>query len=288
MFEARFLAAAYRLFTLVLPGVLLLLTACGGSSTAAPPAPTPDITGNWAIAGSPSAPAQSLELSGNLTGSGKQITGTFLALGSSCFLPSPVFSGTLPVPLLTFTGTLDASGRLRLVSSAYQNQVVTATGTISADGNTLTQGTYSIAGGCADKMTGALAGYRIPPLTGTFSGSFTLSNLTTPGSTAISVTAQLTQAATPTGFAYPLSGSVTITGTPCFSKGNTIAATPANPLAGGLVFGKHYVVLFAMDDGSTVGATGDSDLAAAQLRTIFSVSGGKCSGDFGNGTLARQ
>lgn len=288
MFEARFLATAYRLFALALPGVLVLLTACGGSSTGTPPAPIPDVSGNWAITTiAIASPEDLFDLSGNFTSSGKQVTGAFLARGT-CFLPT--FSGsTFAEPVLTFSGTIDSSGRLKLVSSAYQNQIVTAAGTVSADGSTLSLGSFSVAGGCADKVAGTLAGNRIPSLTGTFSGSFTLSNLTVPGSTVVSVVMRLTQATAPTGFGYTLSdGTVTITGTPCFSKGSITTPGLGNPFAANAVFGKHFIVSFAMDDGSTLTATGESDLAAAQPRVLFTVNGGQCSGDFISGTFTRQ
>jgi hypothetical protein len=262
---------------------MCLLASCGGSSSPTVTLlPTyPNISGNWAIAVT-STPAGALDVSGSLTSNGKNVNGQLLII-SSCFAP---VLGTGPQQLdigIPFTGTVDSTGNVKLVSSPSNGQVVTLSGVVSSDGSTLAGGRYSVVGGCADKDSGTATGYRVPNISGTYTGSGTLGGGAL-GSTPqqITVSGQITQASVATDFSYPLSSSITVSGIPCFSSGTSMS----QPF-GGFIFGKQFIVIYTMNDGSQFSLSGEVDATGKVLTTIFLVTSGACNLDFANGTLTR-
>lgn len=192
----------------------VLQVGCGGNQSVpgappppgSPPANTQQLTENWYF------PINSSGTVHSLSAAVYRDSGKFSGLvlvndTTSCFVKE-VPSGTA-VQVLPFTGTID-SQRVIHASVTYNGQVLSFGGTLSADGKTLSNGSYQVTGGCADGWAGNLSGISVPALAGTFAGSMAL------GDEQIPVTVTLSQGSyAGTDGSFPLTGKVTIAGTHC-------------------------------------------------------------------------
>ena len=202
-------------FTMLFP--LAALLGCGVNPT--PPSSSPatfDLSGDW-LAMAPAGPGLPLtlptpvaEFSGALQFNGNAVTGTFRALATN--YPNPCVS---ILQDLQVTGTLDASNNLSLTIP-----ISGGTATIAAPlQNAYTyfnNGTWQITGGACAMASTQITMAHIAPVTGTYSGTFNVLNLTTvtiePG-TATTITAVLAQSTTPNADGqFPLTGTITATG----------------------------------------------------------------------------
>jgi hypothetical protein len=177
-----------------------------GSATTTSGSDTPNISGNWDIVGEPATVNPTIgEFFGALQSNNGAVTGTLHAFDSNLTAPCVSLAQDLPV-----TGTIDAANNLTL-NFAIAGGTATIQVALTQDLQAFADGTYSIAGGvCATPAT-QMTAFQIPPVTGTYTGTLTLSQ-SSPAVTA-SVTAQLTQSSTPTADGYfPLSGTITIPG----------------------------------------------------------------------------
>lgn len=207
---------------------------------------------------------------GSLTEKSGVVSGVLQNLNGPCFS----FNGDISV-----TGNLKP-GQLTLTSSAVQGEVLTVNATISTDDATITAGTYTIAGTCADK--GTITGLRVPPLHGTYTGDFK-SDLT---GTTIHTSVQLAQMPLADAHGiFHMTAAATFSGSSCFTKGSV--TDPAN---GSIVIGSLNGVMLKTDEkaGSTVTSIGVYDPATKSVTSFYSVSGGACNGDRGTGTLTLQ
>src|SRR5207237_1659215 len=92
----------------------------------------------------------SVEVGGSLVSNGTQISGVVHILNSSCFQLAQDVS---------VSGSITAgSNAVTMTSASIAGQVITVTATASADGKTLSNGSYSIAGGCGGGGHGAIDG----------------------------------------------------------------------------------------------------------------------------------
>jgi len=252
--------------------ILSTLLACGGGGggggkTPNPPAP-PNMTGNWNIAaqstvfgGSPA------YVAGYLTHSGTNITGTVHVLGSTCFQE---------LTNIAVTGTSNGT-QVTVTSAAVDSQVISMTATLSSDGKTITAGTYTITGGCANGDRGTVTGNAMPSLTGNFAGSFR----STPYSSTQQVTASLTQGSTPDANGFlPLTGTVTFTNGQCFTSGSIAAGS-------GFVVGAFHIATINTNNGQVL-VYGQANNTATSINVEYEVESGGCYGDYGTGTLTRQ
>lgn len=158
---------------------LAITLGCGGSSTPIQTKP-PILSGNFGMTATSQAGPISFQLGGPLQSSGGSVSGT-INIDSSTSTCFDFFTA------LTFTGTLSPTGQLSLTSSSYVGQVFNLTGTVSADGMTISSGTYSITGGCAGGDHGTLAGFQVPLVNGTYTGTFSA------GGSTINISAALSQ-----------------------------------------------------------------------------------------------
>jgi hypothetical protein len=250
----------------------LLLSGCGGggSSTPAPtPTPVPQLaltSGNWDFAAASSS-GPSFLIGGNVVQTGTAVTGGLRVVNSTCFTPSTA------VPI---SGTI--SGQTATVTSAaVASQTINAT--LSGSATSLT-GTYNVTGtGCAGGDKGNIAGVLVPSISGTWKGTLISNTVANPG---VGVSATITESAADSTGVFALTGNATYTGSPCFASGT---ATTGSDMTG-----RTTHVLLNNDDGSTVTFIGSLNNPAAptQINGTYTVTGGLCDGDTGNGTLTKQ
>jgi hypothetical protein len=158
------------------------------------------------------------------------------------------------------------------------------------------RGTYSIMSsnvGCNVSQSGTFVATSISPVSGTYAGTLSGTNLGANATIRMQVLegsgpAAMTGAPLPVFvFPYfPLSGTITVNGSSCFSQGSTGSAPNSiSPIPGSLA-GDSYALFYAMNDGSTLLLNGNLvDSAGGKL---FSVIGGNCDGDQGTVTLTKQ
>jgi hypothetical protein len=168
------------------------------------------------------------------------------------------------------------SNNFDLYSFDVNAQFVTITGTKNSSGTVL-NGTYSIAGGCANGATGTITATRYAPIHGTYGGPIGQS----------SRTAKLTlgESATGTGSGnFLLTGSADFSGISCFTSG-TLSGTA------GSILGNTVNLDFTTNEApaSQVVLAGTIDPQASALTvTSLQVTGGNCSGSLGAATLQKQ
>lgn len=252
-----------------------VIAGCGKDvMIAAGPPPVSTLgTGNWVITGFYQSGVQIFQYSfgGSLINNGGQITGTF-HINQSCF-----GNGATDVP---YTGILDSKNTLSITSSPVDGQILTFLGTLSSDGSSISDGIFKVMGGC----TGAIMGgtipdgpgatfeteaYRVPSLTGSWA----------PDSNTylVALSEEVTQASVPDAHGdYALTGTVTVTGSNCFTRGTL--------QDGSFISGDSGREIIMMNDGSTVEATmslsynGQTNARPRLLLDPGSISGGKCNG----------
>ncbi len=263
---------------------------CGSGTdiTTSQPAAVNPTSGNWVFipanplaGGSVSLPPF---LSGSLMASAGQLSADFLV---SPFSQSCSLSTNFDV---TLTGTVKGS-QMTLTSAPWNSGVFTVTGVVASDGNSFS-GQWSVKGGCADGASGELAANYVPEVTGTWSGVLG----TTPGQsssvlTGSTATLQLVQAAQPTQFSFPLSGTLTLSGSTCgFSSGTLMQLPGGDPLAPSSITGYTWTAEAQMNDGKSVviavGVLGSSSTGSWLME--MGVAGGSCDGASGLATLTRQ
>ena len=271
MFARRWMAVAGL--------ALSAMTGWGGASTlgsGGTPAGSVPISGNWAFS-----PALTSEppvlppfVGGDLTASGNRVDGDILVLllNNSCPL-----TGDLGV---TLTGSV-ANSQLKLVSSAWNGGVFKVEGTVAADRKTISA-TWSIAGGCADGESGSMIATYVPPLSGTLTGTASdAPGHNTSSLTGAALTIDVQQAATPRGFAFPISGSVKIAGTGCgFTDGKLIQVDDMTALAPSSIVGEELTMEAQMDDGKSLAIiAGEADLIKpGKWITVVLIFEGPCDG----------
>jgi hypothetical protein len=236
---------------------LSVVTGCGGSSGNAS-----KINGNYAIQGVLTSGGGHF-FGGPLTGSGSSINGTVHILDSNSCTDS-----TVPVAI---SGSLGSNFVANLTTATINSQVFTIKANFSADGTTITGGTYSITGGCLNSQGGGITGFLVQPFTGNYSGNFTVTDqLGNPTQQQFAVNANLTQTsnADSNGY-YNVSGPITIS-TACFT-----AAT----LKSSQIFGTQIVLTMTGNDqpGSTIMINGNAtDASAAVISGTYTITGGNC------------
>lgn len=252
---------ARKLLVLVL---LSILAGCGGGNGTTPPTPAQPqsltiTSGNWdfTITGQTGTGFAG----GNFTQTGNSLSGTFHEVNGACVdvLTDIPVSGTVSGQNITFTA--NAGGNV--------------TGQLSGSATSLT-GSFQSAG-CAGvpSDSGALAGVSVPPLTGTWSGTFQSS---IDGSTT-TASVSVTQTSADAHGVFGVTGSATE---------NSVCFTTSTLVSSGIA-GRIVNMTFSNNDGSTVTFNGllTSPATAKQIQGTYKVSGGLCDGDNGNGVITR-
>ena len=241
-----------------------LLTSCGADKSI----PLTTLTGNWSIYNINFAqtkpPIVFDTMGGPITQTGNNLAATF-HIQSSCF-----GNGRTPIP---FTGSVNPyNNHFTLNSTSVNGETIVVQGTFSAAKDSFFGNSLTVSGDCTGYLAaltgddkGAIfnpQGQRLPSLTGTWPPY--VNETSSPN-----MVEQLTQSPTPdTNGDFALAGTVTVTGSPCFTTG-TLQSTS---FISGTV-GQQVILL---NDGSTLTAT----LNAGTVLSLYpgAVSGGNCNG----------
>lgn len=268
------------------------LTGCVAHSKVSVPAS--NISGNWHIVGAHSMSqfplvAFAVGVSGNTVyGNGD--------IGVNCSQGSSALGASAIAASVAVTGQVASDGSFQMSNAAEPSDTIQISieGTLPKDGATTWNGHFTLAN--AASQTGCLFSYSedftatsYSPLTGTYSGTITGPKLTSGLNITISVSQGQPTISTNVplsnlGVTIPLSGSVNVTGSSCYSS-TTAAAAAASSIAG-----DGFGLIFPMDDGSTLTVQGwfaDPTESTWQVQTTHTAMGA-CSVEAGSGTLTRQ
>jgi hypothetical protein len=259
-----------NLSLLLLFALLLPTLNCGSGATIAPPAllpaPSPaisSVSGNWDIQSQSVVSSGSMEFFGILQ-AGSRVTGMLHVFSPSCYKLTDI------VPV---SGAISAQGdTLSLTSDSVAGQVLTMTGVLSSDRNTFLSGTYAIDGGCGNGDHGTIIGVLVPAFTNTYTGTF--KSFQTGKTT--SVTLSLTQSPMPDAQGFvPVSGTATFVDSACFSSG-TLSGV------GSFVFGSTIDVVLDTNDGGHLSLVARlTDSSTKSIAGTYAVLSGSCEGDGG-------
>jgi hypothetical protein len=249
------------------------LTGCSSGLIPAAISNPASLTGNWQVSSTASAASRLPSLSGELTGTADAVTGILH--------PGPVSNSgnscAAAATAIAVSGHANAKNLLTL-TGGIGGGTLTITGTLAADGKSLTAASYNVSGGsCAFSAPAAATMQAYSSVTGNYAGSFS-----DPGGQVISITATLTQ--TPesdTDGNFQLSGTGTFPNNPCFSSPVTISNSQ--------VTGGSFTLTYA--DPATqnsVTATGTFSSDAQTLTVTNWTLTGSCGPDTGTGSLTRQ
>lgn len=268
-----------------LSGFLLAVfcAGCGGANN--PPtmnntvtnAPQALVNGNFSMTAVSQVVTNTSFLGGNVqTDSAGHFSGVLHIAGSNCF------AVTTDIP---FTGTISGL-TLTATSSTVNGQVITVNVMISADGKSITSGSYSISGGCAAGDHGSVTGFQMQAFTGGYSGAFTI------GKGTFSLFVPLTQQSTADlngefHFDNTLSETVDAT-TGCGFGSFGASLVTVNSFAAGNAL---VLTLNVFDGSATTVATVTfvgtaTDSSAKTVNGVLSVTSGSCSGVSVTGTFS--
>jgi hypothetical protein len=278
-----------------------LLIGCGGGSPKQTAPAVSPLTGNWLLIGSlsnfgpPSAPGQGqvpFNLAVSLYVTGGQVTGN-ASTAFICTNSGAGGAGGFPAAPIAADGSFELQPLMPEAEEPTVTFDVHAVAPQTA-GETWS-GTYTATNankGCTP-TSGAFTAVPIMPVTGTYAAAGRLSRQGSGSSTPVKMTAIFEQGA-PAGTVFTstrvnsqnvLSGSIVVEGSPCFSSGTI------KPM-GAQVFGSFLQAEYAMNDGSTILASGyirDTSVSTIEVGS-FLVNGGSCDKEFGffSTSLVRQ
>lgn len=262
-----------------LAGSILLVLGCGGDvrypilASSIPPVSGP-VTGNWQLnISTTSGSTPFTYLSGSITQeltqpSGSTTVVSILQAGNvgSCF------QGLTTLPLIGYR----SADIISVTSLPIAGQYLTLSLTSDGSGDAL-NGSFSISGACAGSVKGNLSGFKVPDLTGNYSG-FWNSGSFSPG---IMLSTLQNNFSDGLGF-FHLSGVATFSGVSCFSTG-TIQSIST-------ISGQEVSVLISTNEigSSTVTLSGSLDQTGNVLSlTTIKVLSGNCASTGGTGVLTR-
>jgi hypothetical protein len=275
-----------------------ILIGCGTSGTPTSPAVpnTAALSGNWVLAGTTRF-ASNPYLTAAVIVSGSEI-----AAEGEFTVPCSNAPGSSVGGSFTLTGQIASDGTFQLSEFSFPGAPNASSIQLSINGSapsgatTNWTGTYSftdLAGytSCIVNLTAPFTATALAPINATYAGTLTAApGSTTLGSVAVSTTIAQgagTSLPGPLGivdFYLPLSGTITVAGSPCFTRG-TSNVSSINQIEGDFA-----ILDFTMDDGSQVLLSGFVAIPgeASFPTAILLVSGGNCNQNDYFGTLNRQ
>ncbi len=263
--------SARQLLPAVLPVLTFLLSGCAATSTMATNTVLPAVaTGNWQFSSSATPAVRLASLSGELSGNASALTGILHSQSASaCVAP-----GTA----IEVSGSATAKGAVTL-TGPVAGGTLTVAGTLAADGKSITDATYNVAGGtCAFVKPATATAQAYTPINGTYTGTFSDTD-----GPVITISAQLQQSdlSNTTGN-FALNGSGTFGQNPCFTSPVQVSGTQ--------VTGGSFTMTYA--DGTTgnsVTASGTFSPDATTLTVTSWQLTGSCGPDTGvQSTMTKQ
>ncbi len=259
----RALVASPLVLTLALAGC-----SDAGTTTTGGLIPSNFARGNWQISSSNAVAAPLPAVSGSLSVSADKITGIFHAQGTgACLAAANSFE---------LAGTADKDNKITLTGPVSGGSL-TLTGTLAADGRSLTDASYNVVGGrCAFAQKATATAQAFTSISGTYAGNFADAD----GQVA-QVTATLNQSPTsdPDGN-FTLSGSATVSNNPCFPSPVPVSNTQ--------VTGGNFTFTYGAN-GNSVTAQGTFSQDASTLSVTSWTASGSCGDDTGvASTMTRQ
>ncbi len=225
-----------------------------------PVPPTANLSGNWAVVvnANVTSPDPVIGFSGALGFSNGSVTGVLTETLNAATSFCRQIVGTPAAAAVS--GTFDANNNLTL-TLPIAGGTATITATLGSNPQTLADGSFQIDGGSCDMNAVPMTIAQYAPLTGTYTGTFSvagLGNVPTAGSN-VAVTAVLTQSPTANvSGQYPVIGTVSVTGADCTESvslaGTTVAGnslvSPSSPSLAGM-FGPTAATVYSASYSST-------------------------------------
>ena len=265
----------------VLPVLLLPFSTLGCSSGLRQPVVNPNplsVSGNWELTSSSAQAAPLPQLSGSFSGNSSAITGLFhTTVAGACITPQTI---------VTLSGKADADLRLSLTSTPFDDgSVLTITGTLVADGHSISDASYNVVGGSCAFAAGVGSSVAPPMIVTqyqTISGNYSGNFMDVDGDS-LPVAATLTQTTQPDANGmFHLTGNATFPGNPCLTSPVVTDST---------VTGSSLSATYSQQQNgqtNTVVASGTFNQDASVLTiTNWTFSGG-CGADNGTGLLTKQ
>jgi hypothetical protein len=263
----------FRRPLIAVPTLLLMLSLAGCADDGVVwDTPQNPVSGNWQISASGSVPLP--QISGSLTDGtvnlgSTPVKGVFHAnVASAC---------AKVTDLINVTGTTDSKG-ITTLTGPIAGGTLTVTGTLAADGRSLSKATVNVSGGqCAFATAAQAAVQNFSSVTGSYAGTF--SDATGP---VMNVKASLTQSPDgDTSGNFTLSGTASLGTNPCF-------VSPV-PVVNSQVTGGTFLLTYTDNTkGNSVTATGTFSADGKTLTVTSWSLTGPCGADTGTGTLTKQ
>ncbi|ADW68025.1 hypothetical protein AciX9_0958 [Granulicella tundricola MP5ACTX9] len=234
------------------------------------------IAGNWEVKTNATQAVTLPEIAGAFATTNGAVTATFHTLAANaCMAPNTFVSAT---------GTTDANGNLKLTSAAFNGSTLSLTGTLAADGKTLTNATYSVTGGScgfpvvAGTAAVAATATQYAAITGAYAGNFTDSD-----GDVIPVSGNFTQSTAPdANGVYHLTGNATFPGNPCLTSPAIVDST----VTGSMLSTTYSQTANGMTN--TVVANGTFNADASILTVTDWTISGACGSAHGTGLFSKQ
>lgn len=243
--------------------LLPLLSGCAVTNVTTPGMALPAVaTGNWQFNSSAAPAAHLSSLAGELSGNADALSGILHSgTASSCLKPGAA---------IEVSGSATAKGAVSL-TGPVAGGTLAITGTLAADGKSLTNATYNVTGGtCASARPAFATAQAFTPINGTYTGTFSDQD-----GPVITVTAHLQQSnlADTTGN-FTLNGTGSFGQNPCFTSPVQVSNTQ--------VTGGSFTMTYAdSTTGNTVTASGTFSPDATALTVTSWQLTGSCGPDTG-------
>jgi hypothetical protein len=244
---------------------LTLISGCGMANT--PLQVGTSLSGNWTFA--PSGSSTVLNL-GFTQGAYETVSAVARLNGASCISPTSD---------ILLTGSVGGDNQMLLVSSPFSGTTLTLQGQVAGDGKGIAGATWSFAGGnCGTLGKTTVIATDYSSINGTYTGTFLDSS-----NAQLAVSALLQQTSQPDlNGQFSLSGTATFPNNGCFAEQPSM--TTSNVTGSGLSMTYTDPV-----SGAVLAAAGTFNSSASTLTiTTWSITGGKCNGDAGTGSLTEQ
>ena len=250
------------------------LSGCGaGLVSGAASAFKVSISGNWEMHSSSAQAATLPELAGAFSTSNGAVTAVFHTLAANACLPSSSF--------VEASGTIDSKGNVKMTSANFNGSVMTISGVLAADGKSLTNAAYTVAGGsCGFPGTAAvpMTATQYAAISGNYAGTFTDSD-----GDSIPVTGAFTQSTAPdANGVYHLTGNANFPGNPCLTSPAIVDST---------VSGNMLSTMYSQTANgvtNTVVANGTFSADASTLTVTGWTLAGGCGTETGTGIFSKQ